>query len=77
MYQIIEQVCSSESEGFSPRGLPAEGEVGGQVKIGDEAEGISQCISYIDVDNPLQYKIQSVVQSCCKDAHHYEAYKFR
>ena len=77
MQEVVYEVRSPKAERFSPGRLFAEGEVGGQIEIGNEAESITEGIGYVDIDEPLQHEIKSVMQAGCQDAHHDETYKFR
>ena len=40
-----------------------------KIEIGDEAEGIAKGVGYIDIDELLQQKIDSIVQGGCKNAY--------
>ena len=44
----------AETERFAPWRLFAERKVGGKVKIGDKAEGVTEGVGYIYIDEFLQ-----------------------
>ena len=77
MQKVVEQMSPAETERFSPRRFFTERKVGGKIEIGDEAEGIAKGVGYIDIDELLQQKIDSIVQGGCKNAYQDKTYKFR
>lgn len=77
MEQIVDQMGSTEAEGFLPGCFSPEGEEGCQIKIGNKAEYISYAICHVDVDDPLEHKVQAIVQSGGKGTYYNEADKFR
>ena len=76
MQKVVEQMNPAETERFSPWRFFTERKVGGKIEIGDEAEGIAKGVGYIDIDELLQQKIESILQGGCKHANKDQTKKF-
>lgn len=74
--QIVDQMGATETKSPAPRRPLPEREVSRQIEVGHKADGIAQRIGHIDIDDPLQDKIDTVMQRRGKHAHHHKTEKF-
>lgn len=70
---VVDEMGAAEAEAGFGGGVLAEGEVGGEVVVDQEAQHVANGVGDIDVDPMLQHPVDGVVDGGGRGAHDAEA----